>query len=171
MSSTVQKITPFLWFNDQAEQAAQFYTSIFPESQIVSVARYSEAAASASGKPADSVMTVDFQLSGQSFAAINGGPEFSFSEAVSFVVSCESQEEVDYYWERLSAGGPPEAQQCGWLKDQFGVPWQIVPAILPQLMADPDVQRVQRAMQALLSMKKIDIDALLQAADAHETAA
>lgn len=155
----LQKITPFLWFDNQAEEAATFYTGIFPNSRIVNVSRYSEGAP----VPAGTVMTVAFQLEGQSFVALNGGPHFKFTEAVSFVVNCEGQEEVDFYWEKLSAGGAEV--QCGWLKDRFGLSWQVVPTVLPELLGGPDRERSGRAMKALMTMKKLDIGALRAAYD------
>lgn len=155
----IQKITPFLWFDHQAEQAAEFYTSVFPDSRIVKVARYSEAGPG----PAGSAMTVEFQLQGQTFVALNGGPHFTFTEAISFVVNCESQEEVDAYWEKLSAGG--SESRCGWLKDQFGLSWQIVPTVLPRLLGDPDPAKAGRVVKAMLTMQKLDIRALEQARD------
>lgn len=158
-----QRITPCLWFDDQAEQAAAFYTSIFPNSGIVATSRYGEAGREIHGKPPGSVMTVAFELDGQTFTALNGGPVFKFNEAVSFQVNCDTQEEIDYYWEKLSAGGDERAQQCGWLKDRYGVSWQVVPAVLPQMMADPDSRKSERAMQALLQMKKLDIAGLKRA--------
>ena len=156
----VQKITPFLWFDHQAEEAANFYTSIFPNSKIVRVVRYSEPGP---GREAGSVLTVEFQLEGQTIVALNGGPYHQFSEAVSFVVNCRTQDELDAYWEKLSAGGGEI--QCGWLKDKFGLSWQIVPTILPELLSDPDPEKSQRVMKALLTMKKLDIRALQQACD------
>ncbi len=157
----MQKIIPFLWFDNNAEEAANFYVSIFKNSKIGAVTRYDEASAQASGMPKGAAMTVAFQLEGQPFTALNGGPHFKFTEAISFVVNCESQEELDHYWTKLTAGGDAKAQQCGWLKDKFGVSWQIVPAILPQLLSNGE--RSKRVMQALLQMKKIDIKALEQA--------
>jgi predicted 3-demethylubiquinone-9 3-methyltransferase (glyoxalase superfamily) len=159
----MQKITPFLWFDNQAEEAAEFYTSLFPNSKILSVARYDKAGAEASGRPEGSAMTVAFQLDGQDFTALNGGPVFKFTEAVSFAVSCDTQEEVDKYWEALSAH--PEAEQCGWLKDKYGLSWQIIPKQLGELLGDKDPERAGRAMQAMLSMKKIDIQKMKDAAD------
>jgi predicted 3-demethylubiquinone-9 3-methyltransferase (glyoxalase superfamily) len=153
----VQKITPFLWFDHQAEEAASFYVSVFPNSKILKIARYGEAGPG----PAGSVMTVEFQLQGQSFVALNGGPHFKFTEAISFVVNCQTQDEVDTYWEKLSAGGGEV--QCGWLKDKFGLSWQIVPTVLPDLLANPDPKKSQRVMKAMLTMKKLDIHALEQA--------
>ncbi len=157
----MQKITPFMWFDDKAEEAANFYISIFRNSRIVSVARYGEAGASVSGRPKGSVMTVAFELEGQEFVALNGGPVFTFSPAISFVVNCETQKEVDGLWEKLSEGG--EIQECGWLKDKYGVSWQIVPAVLGELMSDPDPSKSQRVMQAMLQMIKIDIAGLRKA--------
>jgi predicted 3-demethylubiquinone-9 3-methyltransferase (glyoxalase superfamily) len=159
----MQKITPFLWFDTQAEEAANFYTSVFKNSKIVSVARYGEEAAKASGRPKGSAMTVAFELDGQKFVALNGGPHFKFTEAVSFVVNCQTQEEVDHYWEKLSAGGDEKAQQCGWLKDKYGLSWQIVPDVLDKMMQDKDPKKSGRVMAALLKMKKLDIKALQQA--------
>jgi predicted 3-demethylubiquinone-9 3-methyltransferase (glyoxalase superfamily) len=157
----VQKITPFLWFDDNAEEAMEFYTTIFEDSKIVGVSRYDEAGARASGRPAGSVMSGTFELAGQQFMALNGGPQFKFSEAISLFVNCETQEEVDHLWERLSEGG--EKGQCGWLKDRFGVSWQIVPTILGELLGDPDPEKVQRVMQAMLQMRKLDIRGLEEA--------
>jgi predicted 3-demethylubiquinone-9 3-methyltransferase (glyoxalase superfamily) len=155
----IQKITPFLWFDNQAEEAAGFYASIFPNSRIVKVVRYGESGPG----PAGSAMTVEFHLEGQSFVALNGGPHFTFTEAISFVVNCQTQEEVDTYWEKLSEGGGEV--QCGWLKDRFGLSWQIVPTVLPQLLSDPDPEKSQRVMKALMTMKKLDIRALKQASE------
>ncbi len=151
------KITPFLWFDNQAEEAANFYTSIFKNSKVVNVARYGDAGPG----PKGSVMTVVFQIEEQEFIALNGGPQFKFTEAVSFVVNCKTQEEVDYFWEKLSAGG--EIQMCGWLKDKFGLSWQIVPTALGELMSDPDPIKSQRVMQAMLHMQKLNIEQLQQA--------
>ena len=159
----VHKITPFLWFDSQAEEAAAFYTGIFKNSRIVSTVRYGEAGKEQHRRPPGSVMTVEFQLDGQTFVALNGGPVFRFNEAVSFVVNCGSQEEVDHFWEKLSAGGDPKAQQCGWLKDKFGVSWQIVPTVVIDMLKDPDFAKSQRVMAALMPMKKIDIATLNRA--------
>jgi len=159
----MQKITPCLWFDDQAEEAVALYTAIFPNSSIVNVARYGEAGHDVHGRPAGSVMAIAFKLDGQSFSALNGGPAFKFNEAISFQVDCRDQKEVDYYWEKLSAGGDPKAQQCGWLKDKYGASWQIVPTVLIEMLNDPDSQKSQRTMQAMLQMKKIDIEKLRQA--------
>lgn len=160
---TIQKITPCLWFDDQAQEAAEFYTPIFRNSKIVNISRYGEAGQEIHGKPAGSVLTVAFELDGQTFTALNGGPMFKFNEAISFQVNCETQEEVDYYWERLSEGGDKKAQQCGWLKDKFGASWQIVPRVLIELLADADYEKSQRVMTAMLQMKKIDITELERA--------
>ena len=154
------RITPFLWFDDKAEEAVNYYVSIFKNSKIVETTHYSEAASKAAGRPKGSVMTIAFQLDGQDFSAINAGPHFKFTEAISFVVNCDSQEEIDYYWDRLSKGGDEKAQQCGWLKDKYGMSWQITPRILPQLMNDRDPVKAQRVMQAVLQMKKIDLNVL-----------
>ena len=161
----MQKITPFLWFDSQAEEAANYYVSVFKNARIVSVARYGKEAAAATGRPVGSAMTVKFELDGQVFVGLNGGPHFKISEAVSFVVNCESQEEVDYYWEKLSQGGDPAAQRCGWLKDKFGVSWQIVPTILPDLLQSPDARKSGNVMQALMQMSKLDISELKRAHD------
>ena len=155
----IQKITPFLWFDNQAEDAAQFYSSIFKNSKILNVSRYGDAGPG----PKGSVMVVSFQLEGQQFTALNGGPRFKFSEAFSFVVSCENQQEIDNYWNKLTAAGGQESQ-CGWLKDKFGFSWQIVPAALGQLMSG-DAKKANRVMQALLQMKKLDIATLEEAAE------
>lgn len=154
----MQKITPCLWFDTRAEEAASFYTSIFKNSRILEVARYGKAGP----RPEGMVMTVSFELDGQQFVALNGGPEFTFDEAISFQVSCENQQEVDEFWSRLSDGG--EEGPCGWLKDSFGVSWQIVPKRLIELVTDPDPEKSQRAMSAMLGMKKIDIAAVERAA-------
>lgn len=154
-----QKIVPNLWFNTEAEEAAGFYTSVFENSRIVNVAHYTQAGPREAGM----VMTVEFELEGQRFLAINGGPQFSFDEAVSFAIECETQEEVDYYWEKLSEGG--EDGQCGWLKDRFGLSWQVVPTGMEELFADPDPERARRAMEAMLKMGKLDIATLQKAAE------
>lgn len=155
----MQKITPFLWFNDQAEEAMNFYTSIFKNSKIVRVSRYGEAGPG----PKGTVMVGTFQLEGQEFMALNGGPLFNFTEAISFFVDCKTQQEVDELWEKLSAGG--KTSQCGWLKDKYGVSWQIVPSMLVELMSDPDPAKSKRVMQAMLKITKIDIDGLKRAYD------
>jgi predicted 3-demethylubiquinone-9 3-methyltransferase (glyoxalase superfamily) len=156
----MQTITPCLWFDTEGEEAARFYTSVFPSSKIVDVARYG----SAGPRPEGTVMTVSFELDGQQFVALNGGPQFTFNEAISFQVSCESQEEVDRFWSKLSEGG--EEGPCGWLKDRFGVSWQIVPTRLPELLGDPDREKSQRVMAAMLNMRKIEIAELERAAAA-----
>jgi len=154
------KITPFLWFDSEAEEAAQFYTSVFPNAKLGAVSRYGEAGP---GEPG-SVMTVEFELGGQEFVALNGGPEFRFTEAISFQVDCESQDEVDRYWSLLAEGG--EEGPCGWLKDRFGLSWQIVPTALPRLLKDPDREKSQRVMAAMLKMRKLDVSELERAAEA-----
>jgi predicted 3-demethylubiquinone-9 3-methyltransferase (glyoxalase superfamily) len=157
MMAIQQKITPFLWFDKQAEEAANLYVSVFKNSRVTGINRYGEAGPG----PAGTAMTVSFELEGQEFTALNGGPEYKFTEAISFFVNCESQEEVDELWEKLSAGG--EQGPCGWLKDKYGVSWQIVPTVLGELLGDPDPVKSQRVMQAMLQMKKIDIEGLKQA--------
>jgi len=152
-----KRIAPCLWFDDQAEEAAGFYVSVFKNSRIVSVTRYTEAGREIHRRPPGSVMVVAFELDGQPFTALNGGPVFTFSEAISLQVNCENQKEVDFYWDALSKGGDPKAQQCGWLKDQYGVSWQIVPTALPELLKDHTSDTAQRAMEAMLRMKKINI--------------
>ena len=152
------KITPFLWFNSNAEEAANFYASVFKNSKVKAVTRYSGAGPG----PKGSVMTVNFELDGQEFTALNGGPQFTFTEAVSFVVHCDTQQDVDYYWDKLTAGG--QESQCGWLKDKYGLSWQIVPKALPRLLQQTDPKKAQRVVQALLQMKKLDVGALERAA-------
>ena len=159
----MQRITPCLWFDDQAEEAVAFYTGIFKNSRVVNVSRYGDAGREIHGKAPGTVMVVAFELDGQAFTALNGGPMFEFNEAVSLQVGCETQEEVDYYWEKLSEGADEAAQQCGWLKDRYGLSWQVVPNVLGELISDPDPERSQRAMQAMLQMKKIDIAGLTRA--------
>ena len=161
----MQKITPFLWFDGHAGEAAKFYTSIFKKSKILNIARYGEEGEKVSGKPKGSVMTVAFEIEGQKFIALNGGPQFKFTEAVSFVVSCKTQQEIDYFWKKLSAGG--KEVQCGWLKDKFGLSWQIVPEVLGDLLSSDDAKKSQRVMQALLKMVKLDIKALKNACHAE----
>jgi predicted 3-demethylubiquinone-9 3-methyltransferase (glyoxalase superfamily) len=162
MAST-RAITPCLWFDDQAEEAARFYTGIFKDSKLGKITKYGEAGREIHQRPVGSVMTVDFELNGTPFMALNGGPTFKFSEAISLVITCKDQKEVDYYWEKLSQGGDRNAQQCGWLKDKFGVSWQVVPAILQEMVGDPGDPKSQRAMSAMLQMKKIDVAALERA--------
>lgn len=157
------KISPCLWFDTQAEEAARFYTGIFPDSKIVNISRYGEAGQEIHGGKPGSVLTVQFELSGHRFTALNGGPHFKFSEAISLQVECETQEEVDFFWDRLNEGGDPACQQCGWLKDKFGLSWQIVPNLMAKLFADHTSPGYQRAMTAMLQMKKLDIAALKKA--------
>ena len=157
----MQKITPFLWFEDQAEEAVNFYTSVFKNSKVGNITRYDEEVAKASRKPEGSVMTIEFQLEGQDFVALNGGPQFKFSEAISFSVNCKSQEEVDEFWEKLSEGG--EEGPCGWLKDKYGVSWQVVPTVLTEMLLDKDAEKAKRVTHAMLQMKKLDIETLKRA--------
>ena len=166
MLSSNQKITPNLWFDDQAEEAARHYVSIFKDSEILTISRYGAGAP----KPEGSVLTVGFTLEGQSFTALNGGPQFSFSEAMSFIVHCSTQEEVDHYWGRLTEGGPEEAQICGWLKDKYGVSWQIIPDVLMEYITDPDPAKAEKTFQAMMQMKKLDIAALKRAHDGLDAA-
>lgn len=153
----MQKITPFLWFDNNAEEAANFYVSIFKNSRVLNMARYGDAGPG----PKGTVMTADFELDGQRFIALNGGPRFKFTEAISFVINCETQEEVDKFWEKLSEGG--EKSQCGWVKDKFGLWWQVVPTVLGQLMGDKDPEKSKRVMEAMLQMSKIEIEPLQRA--------
>jgi predicted 3-demethylubiquinone-9 3-methyltransferase (glyoxalase superfamily) len=159
MSTAFQRVTPFFWFDTQAEEAANFYVSIFPNSRLGEIHRYDKAASQASGRPEGSVMTIAFELDRQKFVALNGGPIFKFSPAISFVINCRTQQEIDHYWDALTTEGDPNAQQCGWLKDKFGVSWQVVPIELPQLISKPN------GMKAMLAMKKFDIAALRNAAE------
>jgi predicted 3-demethylubiquinone-9 3-methyltransferase (glyoxalase superfamily) len=162
-----QRISPFLWFDYQAEEAANYYVGIFKNSKIVNISHYTEVGQDIHGRPPGSVMVVDFELDGEKFRALNGGPIFKFNEAMSLEVDCDDQEEVDYYWDRLSAGGDPKAQQCGWLKDKYGVSWQVVPSVLEKLMTDKDLAKSGRVMAAMLNMKKLDIAQLESAANGH----
>jgi predicted 3-demethylubiquinone-9 3-methyltransferase (glyoxalase superfamily) len=164
MQARFQRITPFLWFDDQAEEAARLYTSVFPDSSLGAITRYSKESAAVSGRKEGSAMTVAFTLDGQELTALNGGPHFRFSEALSLVVNCRTQAEVDHYWSRLSEGGDPAAQQCGWLKDRFGVSWQVVPVELPALLSHPDPEKARRAAAAMMQMKKLDVNELRRAA-------
>jgi predicted 3-demethylubiquinone-9 3-methyltransferase (glyoxalase superfamily) len=159
----MQKISPCLWFDDQGEEAAKFYTSIFKDSKIGDVTRYGKEGYEIHGREEGTVMTVEFEIEGQKFLALNGGPIFKFNEAISFQVYCETQEEVDYYWKKLSEGGDEKAQQCGWLKDKYGVSWQIVPTILIRMLKDKDSEKSQRVMKAMLQMHKLDISTLKKA--------
>ncbi|MEP7144688.1 MAG: VOC family protein [Ferruginibacter sp.] len=158
--ATMQKITSNLWFDKQAEEAANFYVGIFKNSRIIKTTRYGKEGYEIHKMPEGTVMTIEFELGGQKFVGLNGGPIFKFNEAVSFIVNCDTQDDVDYYWEKLSEDGDKKAQQCGWLKDKFGLSWQIVPTILPDLMADKDKERSGRVMKAMLQMKKLDIQTL-----------
>jgi predicted 3-demethylubiquinone-9 3-methyltransferase (glyoxalase superfamily) len=155
----MQKITPFLWFDSQAEEAAKFYTSVFKNSKIGRILRYDEASAKAAGRPAGSVLTVEFEIGGQKFTALNGGPQFKFNESVSFVVNCKTQEEVDYFWEKLTTGGGQESE-CGWLKDKFGLSWQVTPTVLIDMLNDKDPKKAGRVMKAMMQMQKIEINKL-----------
>ena len=160
---TIRKIIPCLWFDSQAEEAAKFYVSVFERSRITGLTHYGKEGQEIHGGKPGSVLTVAFELDGEPFTALNGGPQFKFTEAVSFQVMCETQDEIDRYWSKLSAGGDEKAQQCGWLKDKYGLSWQVVPAVLPALIGDPDPAKAGRVMKALLPMKKLDIQALKQA--------
>jgi predicted 3-demethylubiquinone-9 3-methyltransferase (glyoxalase superfamily) len=150
---------PFLWFDNQAEEAAKFYASVFKNSKIGRTLRYDEASAKAAGRPAGSVLTVEFEIEGQKFTALNGGPQFKFNESVSFVVNCKTQEEVDYFWEKLTAGGGQESE-CGWLKDKFGLSWQVTPTVLIEMLHDKDPKKAERVMKAMMQMQKIEINKL-----------
>jgi len=160
-----QKITPCLWFDDQAEEAATFYTSIFKNSKLGKISRYGEAGREIHKKEPGTALTVAFELEGQQYTALNGGPQFKFTEAISFQIDCQTQEEVDYFWEKLSDGGDPKSQQCGWLKDKFGVSWQVVPSIVSEMISHPDAKKSQRAFGAMMQMKKLNIAALKKAFD------
>jgi predicted 3-demethylubiquinone-9 3-methyltransferase (glyoxalase superfamily) len=155
----MQKITPFLWFDHQAEEAAKFYTSVFKNSKVGKILRYDEAAAKASGRPVGSVLTIEFEIEGQKFTALNGGPQFKFNESVSFVVYCETQDEVDYFWQKLTADGGQESE-CGWLRDKFGLSWQVTPTVLIEMLHDKDPKKSGRVMNAMMQMQKIDISKL-----------
>lgn len=161
--ATKQRIASNLWFDHQAEQAAKYYTGIFKNSRINKTTHYGKEGFEVHGQKDGSVMTVEFELDGQKFIALNGGPVFKFNEAVSFVIECDAQDEVDYYWDKLTAGGDPKAQQCGWLKDKYGLSWQVVPTILPKLLEDSDKERSGRVMNAMIKMKKLDIAKLRDA--------
>jgi len=152
-----QKIIPNLWFDSEAEEAVKFYTSVFKNSKIGRISRYTEAGIEQHQKPVGSAMTIEFTIEGQEFVALNGGPVFTFNEAVSFVINCETQEEVDYYWGKLTEGGDERAQVCGWLKDKFGVSWQVVPTVLNDMILDPDSQKVSRVLETMFQLKKLDI--------------
>lgn len=159
----MQRITPCLWFDNQAEEAAQFYTSIFRNSRIGRISRYGKEGHEIHGRPEGSVLTVEFEINGQTFTALNGGPLFKFNEAVSFQVYCENQQELDHHWEKLGKGGDAKAQQCGWLKDKYGVSWQVVPTVLSNMLQDKDTRKSERVMKEVLQMKKLDIARLEQA--------
>ena len=159
---SMQKITPFFWFDDQAEEAVNFYTSLFKNSKIVRIFRYTEEAAEKTGRPVGSVLTIEFEIEGQRFVALNGGLLFKFNESISFVINCDTQEEVDYFWAKLTANGGEESA-CGWLKDKFGVSWQVTPTVLVDMLHDSDQEKSERVMQAMLQMKKIDIKTLKEA--------
>jgi predicted 3-demethylubiquinone-9 3-methyltransferase (glyoxalase superfamily) len=161
--ATMQKITSNLWFDKNAEEAVKFYTSVFKNSKTGRIAKYGKEGHEIHGMPEGTVLTIQFWLEGREFIALNGGPVFKFNEAVSFIVNCDTQEEIDNYWEKLSTGGDKKAQVCGWLKDKFGLSWQIVPRILPEMLSDSDSKRSQRVMKEMLKMKKIDIETLEQA--------
>lgn len=163
--ATFQKITPSLWFNNQAEEAVKFYTSIFRNSSIGRISRYGKEGIEIHKKPEGSVLTIEFQLEGQSFLALNGGPEFLFNEALSLIINCDNQEEVDYYWEKLTEGGDEKAQICGWLKDKFGLSWQVVPTLLTDLLVEPVTEKSERVMREIFKMKKLDIATLKKAYD------
>jgi predicted 3-demethylubiquinone-9 3-methyltransferase (glyoxalase superfamily) len=166
-----QRITPCLWFDTEAEEAAKYYTGIFKNSKIGKITHYGEAGRETHKRPPGSVLTVAFELDGVQFTALNGGPLFKFNEAVSFQIICKDQKEVDYYWEKLTAGGDPSAQVCGWLKDKFGLSWQVVPSIMPDLVGDPNSEGSQRAMAAMMKMKKLDIAELERAYNGEEAMA
>ncbi len=157
------KISPCLWFDGQAEDAAKFYIGIFKNSKITAISHYTEAGFEIHGRPAGSAMTVVFELDGFSITALNGGPHFKFNEAISLQIDCDTQDEIDYYWEKLSEGGDPQSQVCGWLKDKFGLSWQVVPSVMETMMLDPDKEKSNRAMNAMLQMKKMDIATLERA--------
>ncbi len=161
--TAVKPITPCLWFDNQAEEAARYYTGIFKNSKIGAISRYGEAGREVHGQKPGTVMTIEFELNGQPFTGPNGGPSFKFNEAISFQIMCKTQEEVDHYWNKLAEGGAKEAQQCGWVKDKYGLSWQVVPTVLGEMMSDPDKEKSGRAMEAMLQMKKLDIAELQQA--------
>jgi len=166
----IQKITSNLWFSTQAEEAVNYYTAIFKNSRIVKIARYGKEGYEIHKMPAGTVLTIEFELEGQRFIALNGGPVFTFNEAISFVVSCDTQEEIDYYWEKLGTGGDKNAQQCGWLKDKFGLSWQVVPAVLSDMMQEKPTEKSERVMKALLQMKKLSIKTLEEAYNGKQLA-
>lgn len=163
--TTIQKITPTLWFNNNAEEAVQFYLTVFKNSSIGKISYYGKAGFDIHKRPEGTVMAIEFEILGQRFVALNGGPVFTFNEAISFIVNCETQNEIDYYWEKLTEGGDPKAQVSGWLKDKFGVSWQVVPSLLQKLLTSPDEERKDSVMRAVLQMKKLDIKKIQQAFD------
>ena len=167
----MKTLRPTLWFDTQAEEAARFYVSVFKDSKLGAITRYPEVGQEIHGKPAGSVLTVEFFLNGQPYLALNGGPDFKFNEAISFEIGCEDQAELDYYWDKLSEGGDPAAQQCGWLKDRFGLSWQVTPIELEAMLADPNKEKSDRAFEAMLGMKKLDIAALRRAYEGAEAPA
>jgi predicted 3-demethylubiquinone-9 3-methyltransferase (glyoxalase superfamily) len=161
--AAIKPITPCLWFDNQAEEAARYYTGIFKNSKIGAISRYGEAGREVHGQKPGTVMTIEFELNGQPFTGLNGGPIFKFNEAISFQIMCKTQEEVDHYWNKLSEGGDKSAQQCGWVKDKYGLSWQVVPTVLAEMLSDPDKEKSGRAMEAMLQMKKLDIAELKRA--------
>ncbi|MCW3093201.1 MAG: 3-demethylubiquinone-9 3-methyltransferase [Ferruginibacter sp.] len=165
--ATMQKITSNLWFDKQAEEAANFYTSVFHNSKIGRISRYGKEGFEVHGMPEGTVLTVEFWLEGQPFVALNGGPHFKFTEAISFIVNCDNQQEVDYYWKKLGEGGDEKAKMCGWLKDKYGLSWQVVPKVLPEMLMDPDPKKSQSVMKVMLQMKKLDIAAFEKAYNGH----
>jgi predicted 3-demethylubiquinone-9 3-methyltransferase (glyoxalase superfamily) len=171
MAKLKQRIAPCLWFADEAEEAARYYAGIFKNSRITKITRYGSAGSEVHGRPAGSVMVAQFELDGQPFTALNGGPHFKFNEAISLQVYCDTQQEIDYYWEKLGAGGDPKAQQCGWLKDKYGLSWQVVPAGMDEMFEDEKSPEAQRVMEAMLSMKKLDIAELQRAYEGQSTVA
>jgi predicted 3-demethylubiquinone-9 3-methyltransferase (glyoxalase superfamily) len=171
MATLKERITPCLWFSDEAEEAARFYTGIFKNSRITRITRYGKAGQEVHGRPPGSVMVAQFELDGQTFTALNGGPQFKFNEAISLQVNCDTQQEIDYYWEKLGAGGDPTAQVCGWLKDRYGLSWQVIPAEMDEMFEDEKSPEAARAMEAMLRMKKIDIAELRRAYEGAESPA
>jgi predicted 3-demethylubiquinone-9 3-methyltransferase (glyoxalase superfamily) len=169
--AVTSRIAPCLWFDTQAEEAARYYTGIFKNSRINQTTRYSDAGQEVHHKPPGSVLTVEFELDGTKFTTLNGGPNFKFNEAISLQIFCDTQEEIDYYWNKLTTGGDPAAQVCGWLKDKYGVSWQVVPTIMAELIADENSPGAKRAMEALMKMKKIDIDELRRASESETVGA
>lgn len=167
---SIKKITPCLWFDDQAEEAARFYTAIFPDSRIGEISRYGKEGHEIHGREEGTVMMVEFEISGQTFTALNGGSIFKFNEAVSFQVRCETQEEIDFFWQKLSDGGDEKAQQCGWLKDRYGLSWQVIPKDMGELVGNPRSEKSQRAMKAMLGMKKIDMARIRRAYEGQDPA-